>query len=61
MEVGCAVGKGVGSGVGGWVGGDVVGGGVGSSGLGQADPNDVVSELPNPPPLATTSPSYLTS
>lgn len=43
--------------VGGAVGG-VVGGGVGS--LGHVDPNDVVSVTVNSPPLATSTPPYLT-
>lgn len=44
--------------VGGGAVGGVVGGGVGS--LGHVDPNDVVSVTVNSPPLATSTPPYLT-
>ena len=53
---GAAVGWGVGTSVGFEVGTDVGGGG----GLLPQDPNTFVSEPPNDPPLATSTPPYLT-
>ncbi len=57
LEVGGGVLPVVGGAVGGAIGG-VVGGGVGS--LEHVDPNDIVSVAVNSPPLATSTPPYLT-